>query len=143
MDQPTTNDVDGACLCGAVRFAIELPTKWCAHCHCSMCRRAHGAAFVTWVGVAEAQFRITAGEGELASYRSSPPAQRQFCRVCGSPLLFRSARWPGEVHVAAASLLGPIDRAPAAHVFWSDRVAWLHVEDGLPRRGGATGVEPL
>ena len=40
--------VEGGCLCGAVRFSLELPSKWCAHCHCSMCRRAHGAGYVTW-----------------------------------------------------------------------------------------------
>ena len=32
--------VQAGCLCGAVRFELQLPSKWCAHCHCSMCRRA-------------------------------------------------------------------------------------------------------
>jgi hypothetical protein len=41
----------GACLCGAVQFELQLPATWVAHCHCTMCRRAHGAAFVTWVSV--------------------------------------------------------------------------------------------
>lgn len=48
--------IEGGCLCGAVRYVITLPTKWCAHCHCSMCRRAHGAAFVTWAGVPSQSF---------------------------------------------------------------------------------------
>ena len=37
----------GGCLCGDVRFTVDWPSKWIAHCHCSMCRRAHGAAYVT------------------------------------------------------------------------------------------------
>jgi hypothetical protein len=135
--------VEGACLCGAVRFEVELPSKWCAHCHCSMCRREHGAAFVTWFGVERPQLRVTAGEAALARYASSPEAARSFCGACGSSLFFESTRWPTEVHVALASLLGPLDRAPQAHVFFDDRVPWVHVADGLPRRGGPTGVEPI
>ena len=48
MSEPT---VFGACLCGAVRFRIELPTLFCGHCHCTMCQRNHGAAYVTWFGI--------------------------------------------------------------------------------------------
>jgi hypothetical protein len=133
----------GACLCGAVRYEIQPPTKWCAHCHCSMCRRAHGAPYVTWVGVPEAQFRLTEGEPLLGRHASSAAATRSFCSRCGTPMLFASTRWPGEVHVAVATLLDPLDRAPQAHVFWSDRLPWVVCEDGLPRRGGATGTEPI
>lgn len=39
------------CLCGDITLAATLPSLWAAHCHCSLCRRAHGAAFVTWVGM--------------------------------------------------------------------------------------------
>ena len=134
--------VTGRCLCGAVRFEVELPSRWCAHCHCSMCRRAHGAGFVTWVGFDRARVRVTAGEA-LGRYRSSPPATRSFCTRCGSPLMFESERWADEIHVALAALDGPIDRAPGGHVFYSDRVDWIHVDDALPRRGGASGTEPL
>ena len=42
------SDASGKCLCGAVRFRMRFPSKWVAHCHCTMCRRAHGAAFVTF-----------------------------------------------------------------------------------------------
>jgi hypothetical protein len=138
----TTNAI-GGCLCGAVRFEVDFPSKWVAHCHCSMCQRAHGAAFVTWLSVPRDQFRIVAGEAELARYASSAPAMRGFCRRCGSPLLFESQRWPGEIHVARAAIPGEVDRAPAVHAFFSDRAAWLTFHDELPRRGGVTGVEPL
>jgi hypothetical protein len=134
--------VVGGCLCSAVRIEIDLPTNWCAHCHCSMCRRAHGAGYVTWVSVPRAQFRIVRGEAELVRYRSSEAATRSFCRTCGSTLLFESERWAGEVHVARANL-GEIDRAPQVHAFYSDKADWVAVDDDLPRRGGKTGVEPL
>src|SRR5262245_33705063 len=99
----------GACLCGSVRFEIDSTTKWCAHCHCSMCRRAHGAPFVAWVGVKSEQFRFLAGEDRVERYRSSPEATRSFCKTCGSMMFFQSTRWAGEIHVARAAIPGDID----------------------------------
>jgi hypothetical protein len=127
--------VAGSCLCGAVKFTITLPTKWCAHCHCSMCRRAHGAAFVTFVGVPVDQFRIDQGAEAIKRHASSTHATRSFCRHCGSPFLFQGDKWPGEVHVTRASLQGQIDRKPQAHVYWDHRADWLDIKDDLPHVG--------
>lgn len=123
----------GGCLCGAVRFVVEGPTKWCAHCHCTLCRRAHGAAFVTWVGVEAERFSLEQDES-LAWYESTPGACRGFCSRCGTTLLFRSDRWPGEMHVTRAAFDGEIDRMPAGHAYYSTHVDWARVDDGLPVR---------
>ena len=123
----------GGCLCGAVRFRIALPSRWVAHCHCTMCRRAHGAAFVTWVSADLDGFRPEPGaEAALAWHDSSPGARRGFCRICGSPMLFRSATWPGEIHVAAAALDEGPDRAPQQHAFWDAHVPWTTADPHLP-----------
>lgn len=123
----------GACLCGATRFAFDLPSLWVAHCHCSMCRRAHGAAFVTWVGVKAAQFRWLA-DADLRWHASSPEAERGFCARCGSPIAFRSSRWPGEIHLARALIDGELDRDPQVHVFVDTQVPWVTLGDHLPRK---------
>jgi hypothetical protein len=128
-----TTQVPGACLCGAVTFSIGLPSLWCAHCHCTMCQRAHGAAFVTWVGVPTAQFHLDQG-ADLQWFLSSHGAGRGFCRCCGASMLFRSERWPGEMHVTVANLMAPIDRAPQAHVFYDTHVDWVQLGDSLPRK---------
>ena len=65
----------GGCLCGAVTFVASGPPKWVAHCHCSMCRRAHGAAFVTWVGMPAERVSIADPAGHFMSYASSPGAE--------------------------------------------------------------------
>jgi hypothetical protein len=135
--------VSGGCLCGAVRFRVELPTLFCAHCHCSMCRRNHGAAYVTWFGIPRERLAIDSGGDALVRYLSSEHGSRSFCGRCGSSLFCESTRRPDEVDVVLASLDGPIDRAPAAHVFFDSRAAWTDVRDGLPRLGGKTGTEPL
>jgi hypothetical protein len=89
-----------------------------------MCRRAHGAAFVTWVGAAEDSFAILSGAETLQRFPSSEAAVRSFCASCGTPLYFQCTRWPGEVHVTLASLDSFAGLEPQAHAHWCDRVPW-------------------
>lgn len=131
--------VRGSCLCGQVRFRVALPSLWVAHCHCRCCRRAHGAPLVTWAGFASAGFALEEGSVQPTWYDSSPGAQRAFCPRCGSPMLFRSTRWPGEMHVARALIDDPLDREPSVHVFYDSHVSWLSIGDALPRKGSVAG----
>jgi hypothetical protein len=134
--------VTGGCLCGAVRFSVALPTAFCGHCHCSMCRRNHGAAYVTWFAIAGSQLSIDRGEDELTRYVSSPHGSRSFCRRCGSSLFCVSSRHPDVVDIPLANMDAPIDRGPESHVYFDDRAAWTAIGDELPRHGGKTGLEP-
>lgn len=130
------NTIAGACLCGAVRFTIEPPTLFCAHCHCRFCRGAHGAAFVTWVGAAETRFAFSEGEHTVAWYASSEQSRRGFCSRCGTTLFYTSTLSPGEVHVARACIGGALDREPQGHVFYDQHVPWYEPNDALPKIDG-------
>ena len=115
-----------------------MPSKWVAHCHCTLCQRSSGAAFVTWVGLADANAAIADAEGLLRWHASSSRGERGFCMRCGSTLFFRSPRWPGELHVTLANFDAPVDRSPQAHVFWDTHVDWVQLaNDGLPRKTAA------
>jgi hypothetical protein len=135
--------VNGSCLCRSVRFEIALPTLFCAHCHCSMCQRNHGAGFVTWTAVPRRQFRVTTGEAGLMRYESSEHGTRSFCGRCGSSLFCESTHHPDKIDIALANLEDSIDRVPQMHVYYDDRAGWVSIEDRLPRLGGKTGLEPL
>ena len=133
MNSPTT--AHGRCHCGRVEFVAAFPSRFCAHCHCESCRRAHGAAFVTWVGFPSGQVRITHGADDLVAHASSPGTARKFCRHCGTKLFFESERWAGETHVVLAAFDEPVDRIPAGHAFYDEHVTWLPVLP--PPDGGA------
>lgn len=132
----------GSCLCGAVRFRIGFPTMFCGHCHCRLCRRSHGAGFVTWVGVEKERFSLEAGRDALVRFRSSDHGTRSFCGTCGSTLFCETTRHPERIDVVLANLDTPVDRAPQLHVFFDHRAEWVTVEDGLPCLGGESGMEP-
>ena len=130
----------GSCLCGDLRFEAQLPSKWVAHCHCTMCRRAHGAPLVTWVGFDAGRVQIIDPQLRLRWYASSPGAGRGFCDHCGTTLFFRAERWPGELHIVRSNFDGPVDREPQVHVSYENHVPWLQIgDDGLKRVGGFGG----
>ena len=54
--------ITGSCLCGGIRYQIDGALGAVAHCHCSMCRKATGAAFRTRATVPASSFRWVSGE---------------------------------------------------------------------------------
>ena len=108
--------VTGECLCGQIEFTVELPEKWCAHCHCTRCQRSHGAGFVTWFGVNKEYFTLEKGEKLLKWVPSSKKSEYGFCSRCGSSMLFRSTKWADEIHITLANVQNDIGLQPQAHV---------------------------
>jgi hypothetical protein len=78
------------------------------------------AGAVEWTGAPPRQFH------------SSPGVTRSFCPDCGSPMSFAGDRWPGEIHLFAASFDEPGTLAPEAHVYVEEQLPWVRLDDGLP-----------
>ena len=94
----------GKCLCGAVRVTVTDPAPHLNACHCSMCRRWTGLAFVT-LDVPEGQIEIEGAEA-VKAFTSSDWAQRCFCGTCGSTLWYRltAPGAPTDYYMAAGLL---------------------------------------
>ncbi len=127
----------GGCLCGAVRYRATGEPLVVAHCHCSLCRKASGAPFVTWIAFPVDAFAFTRGEARV--YNATEKAERGFCPACGSQLTFRHAESARQVDVTVGSLDDPDAVTPVDHIWASSRVAWLTMDDGLPRHRGERG----
>ncbi|NQV84721.1 MAG: GFA family protein [Rhodospirillales bacterium] len=125
-------DETGGCLCGAVRYRVTMDPMAVSHCHCTFCRRASGAAFLTWMTIPSAGFAYTLGEPAI--YGSSPGVERHFCGDCGTSLLFRAEAHPEEVDVTAASLDNPAAVEPVDHVWAGGMLPWFDFsDDGLAK----------
>src|SRR5262245_28834769 len=122
----------GRCLCGAVRYEIDGPFVEMVHCHCSMCRKHHGTAFVTWAVAPLEGYRVTAGGDSIVSRESSPGAQRSFCPVCGSitPQLSPSGKY---VIAPAGNLVDEVGMLPQRHIFVGSKASWYTITDALPQ----------
>lgn len=124
--------IHGTCLCGGVRFVLDGPAQFINHCHCSMCRKVHGAAFGSFLHADGAVFRWEAGESLVQSYESSAGNFRCFCRVCGSnvPVLEDEG-----THVIIPA--GALDDDPrvrsVVHIHTASKAPWFEIADGLPQ----------
>lgn len=114
-------DRHGHCLCGAVKIRLSHAPDELGACHCSMCRRWTGSAFVT-LDVASDQIEITGAE-HIKSYSSSDWAARSFCGTCGSSLWYRLKDAPlGQDHYyLAAGLLDDLDGLKLTREIYIDR----------------------
>ena len=128
----------GHCLCGAVRFEATGKPLWVVHCHCESCRRATSAPMATYVGFRAAQVSWTGQAPKI--FASSGGVERGFCARCGSPMCYVGERWPGEIHLFAASFEDPAALVPRAHVNVAEQIPWLRLADGL-RRYATTAEE--
>ena len=124
--------VKGGCLCGKVRYRITGRLFNASNCHCSMCRRQHGAAFATYVNFDPQDFAWTAGE-ELVRIFEPPHGGGGwcFCGECGSSL---AGTDNGKVtSVTLGSVEGDPGIKPEFHIFTESRAAWDEITDDLPQ----------
>ena len=121
----------GGCLCGTVRYRATVDPIRVVNCHCGMCRRASGAAFLTHVHFPIGTF--TWIQGNPTRYRSSSEAERGFCNSCGSTLTMHEAVLDDRVQVALGSLDRPENVRPDDHVWTGSQLPWLRIDDDLPR----------
>lgn len=122
----------GTCLCGTVRYEIDGPFTMMLNCHCSMCRKHHGAAFATSVAAPLDGFRWIAGQEAAREYVSSTQGRRYFCEHCGSvtPMLASSIQL---AILPAGNLEGELDIRPTAHIFVGSKAPWYTITDALPQ----------
>jgi hypothetical protein len=120
------------CLCGDVAWQSGPPFELATHCHCSRCRKAHGAAFATYVMCPAATFRWLAGRERVTRFESSPGAFRYFCSRCGSTVPSEQV-WNDRIGLPAGMLEGDPETRPIAHIFAAAKAPWYEISDSLPR----------
>lgn len=120
---------EGGCLCGAVRFKIEGEPLNVRVCHCRNCQKAMGSPFF-----ARALFdpRALIVEGATARYPTSEALDREFCGACGTRLFSRRTNGTA-VGVALAVFDDRNAFAPTEHIWVSEKIAWVRLDDGLPQ----------
>jgi len=125
----------GSCLCGAVKYGVSSELKAVTHCHCSQCRKSHGAAFATYASAPASALSIMTGTDSLMAYQSSKGVTRQFCCRCGSSLFWTDStgafsEW---VSIALGSLDTPLRTRKQKHVCVGSKADWYEINDQHPQ----------
>jgi len=123
--------MQGRCLCEGVVWEAEGPFELMSHCHCSRCRKVHGAAFGTYLTARATSFRLLRRD-TLARFASSPGFARPFCGRCGS-VVPDGVATEGRVAMPAGPLDGDPGVRPLAHIFVASKAPWHEIAGALPR----------
>ncbi|EGR0269339.1 GFA family protein [Vibrio alginolyticus] len=120
----------GSCLCGNVQFSINRFSGSVANCHCSMCRKFHGAAFGTLVGVEGLKW--ISGESFLKEFIASNGTTRTFCSNCGSSLGFRiKGESLSNIELAISTFDADVPVQVDAQIYTSHKANWCKLQSDL------------
>ncbi len=123
--------VKGGCLCGTIRYEVNGPLGRADNCHCSMCRKQHGAAFATYADINPDDFTWVNGVDCINVYETASGAGWCFCGKCGSTLAGTTS---GQV---TSITLGAVDGDPCvkpeSHIFIASKANWFEITDDVPK----------
>ncbi len=117
------NMIEGGCFCGTIRYIFEDNDYPSANCHCSICRRISGAAFVSWLAIPLPFFKYTIGDPKKLV--SSSYGIRYFCEVCGTPLSCTLKEDQKNIFITICSLDNPQNFQPKDDIYKEDMLDWV------------------
>jgi len=133
----------GSCHCGGVRFSVRSAHPYPYNlCYCSICRKtAGGGGFAINLGADNSTLEIEGKEhitvysadvlDEKTGKTEKSPAQRSFCRVCGTALWAWDPRWPELVHPFASGIDSELPVPPErTHLMVGSKASWVELRAG-------------
>jgi hypothetical protein len=124
----TTEQFEGGCLCGAVRFIATGEPQGIYWCHCQSCRKHTGAPVSVFVAFEVPAYTVT--KGEITKFDTTPgKTRRGFCARCGSTLTCESLSQPTVTHFHVGAFDQAARLQPTRHYFAEERLPWLHTGD--------------
>ena len=123
--------IHGSCLCGAIEYAVEEIAEKTYNCHCSQCRKSHGAAFATQMFAKGETLKFTKGENLIKEY-TGHGGVRAFCTICGSRLMNYAPDKSLYLSVALSSVDSKLDVKLVAHANVDSKAPWHDPSDDIP-----------
>ncbi len=128
-----TTKLEGSCLCGEVRYAVEGDILNLWHCHCQRCQKASGTGHASNIIMNNASYSVQSGEDKIRTYKVADAKvfANVFCSDCGG----RVPRYSAETEYAvvpAGSLNNDVDIKADARIFLSSARSWSCHGDDVP-----------
>jgi len=135
-----SEDHEGGCFCGNVRYRVRGQSVWAAGCCCRSCVKMHSAPYVVWAGFHRSAFELL--RGNPVAFRSSPHVIRKFCGKCGTALTYeKDAAYEPKleeaasvVYISVPTLDEPEAYPPTEVVRAGERIKWLDLGCTIPLR---------
>ena len=127
-------EIEGGCLCGAVRYSTTAKPVLVGVCHCRDCQKFTGSAFGFLVRVPRAAFAL---RGPVKTFSkpadSGRPILRLFCPECGSSIAEEPGSRPELVILNGGTLDDPDAVTPAMQIYCDRELSWVRLADDMRR----------
>jgi|TARA_R110002072_G_scaffold12038_2_gene52992 hypothetical protein len=131
-----SEQITGACLCGAVRFSVDNAFATLFFCHCDQCRKMTGGSHAANLFIEPEKFNWRAGEESIKRYSLPNRAfSKAFCEICGSGVPFLN-RHKTHMIVPAGTLNEEPAVARAQNIFCAEQPLWSLAQAEAPRHDG-------
>jgi hypothetical protein len=131
----------GQCLCGQVVIELVVPARWAWHDHSRASRRAHGAAYATYVGVWRSRCRVRIGARSIRRFEDrATRSVRSFCIRCGSPVMYEQESSPQMINIPRALFVNRTGREARYHVAIEELQEWTYTGAKLVPLEGFPGI---
>ena len=124
----------GGCSCKATRYTLTEEPMFTHVCHCSICKRHTGTAFVTHIFIEIAYLEVTEGRVEAYAGQTGSGSEHWVyrCPDCLSALYSHYAGNDEIALVKGGTLDDPASLPPGAHLWAENKVPWIEIPDGVP-----------
>ncbi|MBL8905133.1 MAG: GFA family protein [Rhizobiales bacterium] len=134
MDESTEN-FDGHCTCGAIRYRMTSKPLFVHCCHCRWCQRESGAAFALNAMIEADRVLLMAGEPELVMTPSQSGKGQKIarCPVCRVAVWSNYAGAGDKIRFVRVGTLAEPDRLPPdIHIFTASKQPWVILDPRTP-----------
>lgn len=128
--------VEGSCLCGKIKYQVEIYPDKVLNCHCKFCRKAHGADYATMAIGDASTLKISDKSGCLKEHQSGAGGYRAFCSECGTRLMNYSPDRASFFCVSLSTVDTHLDVKPVAHINVESKANWCKPSEGIPQFSG-------
>lgn len=132
-------ELEGGCLCKALRYAASAPPLWVTICYCRFCQRATGSDRMIEPIFERDKFAFTNGEPAVFTLQSEGSGKNihvLFCPDCGTKLALKFDRWPDRLGVYVGALDTPdavaVTPENSKHIFVSEARPGTILPSGAP-----------
>jgi hypothetical protein len=129
-----TEQMEGGCACGALRYRLESRPMFVNCCHCRDCQRQTGSAFV--INALIETDRVTVLRGAPAPFSmptdSGRPHRIDRCPSCAAAVWSEYGGMVSLRFVRVATLDDPTWVAPNAHIYVRSKLPWVKLPEDVP-----------
>jgi len=123
----------GGCGCGDVRYRLTSEPMFVNCCHCTLCQRQTGSAFVINALIETDRLEHLSGELERTTLKSGGGGIHDIyrCAKCRIAVWGDYGRRPWLRFLRVGTLDDPSQFPPGAHVFTSTKLPWVTLPQGV------------